>query len=590
MQITAIKVNNLIGSRRADLQLTTPVTLFCGANGASKSSIQESIRMAFTGKTLRVGLKKEYPLLVSDGAKTGKVTVQTDIGTATFELPSGTHVLEGDLKLGLPDALEYVLNAQSFSSLTPEARRAFLFGLTGCKITAGEVKRRLLEKNCEEAKIELTLPMLRAGFPEASDFAAKKATELKGEWKATAGETWGGKKGLDWVSEKPEYDQAEIDSTNDALCNIDAQMEELNQKLGAEQLNQRVIDKKSEEFNKNQELAQKLDRLKTKLELDEKSLAEQETNVVVLTGKAGKGKKVGLIHDFARYVNSFDFNDDEPEGPELLARYTTEYGSISGEGDPEASAQLPAVTKARDMMKNAVQNGQRDLINAENAVKWLADNQNETAQRQEDVIVNLQEKIAKLRTERLDLAQKYDALKAISIKAENAEKNTITAKKIHTQIEQWLLIATSLAPDGIPAEMLAQALRPINTLLKKSSIETGWRATIITPDMGITAEGRPYNLLSKSEKWRVDAMIAQAISEISGVKIFMLDEVDILELDARSELLCWISALAEDGAINNALLFGTWKNKPTGLPENICAVWLENGVIPEIEQAEQQVA
>lgn len=68
MQIQAIKVTNMIGARRADMALDTPVTLFCGPNGASKSSIQESIRMAFTGKTLRVNLKKEYPLLVSDGA------------------------------------------------------------------------------------------------------------------------------------------------------------------------------------------------------------------------------------------------------------------------------------------------------------------------------------------------------------------------------------------------------------------------------------------------------------------------------------------------------------------------------------------
>jgi hypothetical protein len=49
----------------------------------------------------------------------------------------------------------------------------------------------------------------------------------------------------------------------------------------------------------------------------------------------------------------------------------------------------------------------------------------------------------------------------------------------------------------------------------------------ITPDMAITAEGRAYSLLCESEKWRVDAMIAAAIAELSGVKVMMLDRMDV---------------------------------------------------------------
>jgi hypothetical protein len=70
----------------------------------------------------------------------------------------------------------------------------------------------------------------------------------------------------------------------------------------------------------------------------------------------------------------------------------------------------------------------------------------------------------------------------------------------------------------------------------------------------------------------------------------MLDEVDILEIPARGELLMWLSDKAADGLLNNVLLFATLKAAPKGLPDNIRAVWLENGVIPEHEENEAAAA
>lgn len=584
MQIQAIKVTNMIGARRADMALDTPVTLFCGPNGASKSSIQESIRMAFTGKTLRVNLKKEYPLLVSDGAKTGKAIVYTDIGTASFELPSGTHTLDGELKLGLPDALEYVLNAQAFASMAPEARRTFLFALTGCNVTTKEVKRRLLEKECDEAKTDLVLPMLKSGFPAACDVAKAKGTEAKGAWQQVTGEKYGSKKGADWEAVKPEVDADAMAAAKATLADAEAKVSAQQEAIGAINQKLKTQREQAQQIEDANAKVATMPRLLVKLATDEANLADCAKVVAELTAKAGTGKKLGLVHDLARFLNNVNFGDEgDPGATELIERYEAEYGQINGAGDPDAAADLPARQRSLTMMQNAVTNDQRDIASAEAARTLLA-----TFAKLEHVNDEVVEQMrAKLQTTIQEKNLATTGARAFEVDVEqaaSADGQTAKAAQYFAEVSQWSLIAENLAPDGIPAEMLAQALRPINTAMKESSLATGWRQPTIGADMSITADGRPFALLSKSEKWRVDAIIAEAIAQLSEVRILMLDEIDILEIPARGELLMWLSDRATSGGLNNVLLFGTLKQAPTGLPDNIRAFWLENGVIPEHEQ------
>ncbi|KAG1308469.1 hypothetical protein G6F62_015027 [Rhizopus arrhizus] len=80
MRINRITTENFQGARAVDLDLRTPATLIAGLNGAGKSSIAEAVRLALLGTPERVGLKKEYGALVSDGAKLGAVTLDLDEG------------------------------------------------------------------------------------------------------------------------------------------------------------------------------------------------------------------------------------------------------------------------------------------------------------------------------------------------------------------------------------------------------------------------------------------------------------------------------------------------------------------------------
>lgn len=589
MKIEGIKINNVLGARRVHVETSSPITLFAAFNGMGKSSIQEAVRMAFTGQTLRVKLKKEYATMVSEGAKSGSVMVATDAGTASYTLPNGAHSLEGELSLGLPDALPYVLNAQGFAALAPEERRTFLFALTNCTVTEPLLRKMLAEAECDDAKVTATLPLLKSitGFPAAAKFAAEKATEAKGAWRAITGETYGSKKAEMWEAETPEVDHdaikegvVERDATADALAK-----EQTN--LGALRAKRDAFSANAQRRVKAQELVDNLPRLRAKLEVDKTGLADMETKVADLSARAGTAPRVGLVHDFARAAEeTLDIIADDMRASTQKAlsvtraafdAYVQQYGLPSNAGDLDAIEKLAEYKPALATMKNAVQNTERDIATAERAQAFLEEGATERVSDEE--VGNVEKTIAQLQADLREISEAVAKLSAIADKAALADEHTAKAKQHHADVAAWSKLAEQLGPEGIPAQLLAQALRPINRALRESALTTGWRQATINPDMSITAEGRAYNLLCESEKWRVDAMIAEAIATLSGVKVLMLDRVDVLDAQGRVDLLMWLNGRAEEGALNSALLFATLKQPPSGLPENINAIWIENGTV-----------
>lgn len=162
MKITALNVHNFLGVRDVDVRLSKPVTIFAGPNHSGKSSLQEAIRMALTGESVRVSLKKDYALLVNDNEKSGFAEIEVGGSAHAFiTLPDGKTAPVSDY--AMPPAMPYVLDAQRFASLSPDDRRSFLFGLMGLSADGPQVKERLLAKNCDPEKIEMILPLLRAG-------------------------------------------------------------------------------------------------------------------------------------------------------------------------------------------------------------------------------------------------------------------------------------------------------------------------------------------------------------------------------------------------------------------------------------------
>jgi hypothetical protein len=593
MKLTNLFVSNFLGARAIDIALDAPVQLFAGINGAGKSSLRDAVALALTGDLSRISLKKEAGSLIHSGADAATCEVQTADGQAHCVTITAAGKLSEPKRVVDP-VLQYVLAAQRFAQMDDKERRAFLFGLMKLKTDGKAVQTRLLARGCDAAKVERIAPMLRSGFDAASKDAKAKATEAKGAWRAVTGETYGSEKGKTWRAAVPAHDAAAAKKLATEIQHADVAIGSWQQQVGkvaAEEIRRAELRAK---LPAQQEVASRADRVQKKLEVDEAELTRLDDEITKANAAAGIGPRVGLVHDLAAALHgvtesphAMGYVERPEEVRQALAAYEREHGTLGATtGDPDAAARLPALRKAQTTCISAVSNDRRDLeacatakaeverITAELAVAFDAGGAEE-ARKQVDL----------LKQQRAATQAKLDIQNSIKAQAEAAEQKTKDATAHHADVAAWDAIGDALAPDGIPGEMLAEALGPVNQRLAQSAADTGWLAAAVAPEMAITGAGREYRLLSESEQYRVDAMLAEAIAHLSGARLLVLDRFDVLDPTGRAQLIGWLDVLAENNELDTALVFGTLKACPTGLPATVSAHWIENGVLAQLKAA-----
>ena len=592
MKLTAIQTANFIGARAVDVTLAKPVMLFAGKNFAGKSSVQEAVRMALTGESARVALKKDYGALITEGADSGFATVAWTSGEASVVLPSGKRNLQGSEQMS--GALPFVLDAQRFAKLSTDDRRQFLFGLMGLSFGPAAIGERLLARGCDKSKVDQVAPMLRAGFDAAHKEAQAKARECKAQWKTTTGgETYGSNKAGAWAAQKPAVDAVSLAEARTALATVDQGIEAATVELGSLQGRARQHAEQSAKLAGLREKAGRYARIADKLAKDEADLAVWEKKVGETRAKATSTVK----HSFEGpcpccgeiLVLVSEATKSADAGRNYAATLKAKSEAMPGDagGDPESVAALPEYERALSLLQKSVANDRRDLAEANaaaEAIKQLEDGDQASAP-SDAQIEKLQARIATLKAERDAYRATIRRLEDAQRQAEQADETTAHAAALHATVQAWEVIADALAPDGIQGDMLAEALGPINDRLMSNAMASEWEAVIISSDMRITYGTHDYALISESEKWRADAMIAEAVSHLSGVKLLVLDRFDVLDMKGREDALYWLSGMAQDGEIDTALLFGTLKALPAQLPEGIGAVWIENGVAGKLEEA-----
>lgn len=202
----------------------------------------------------------------------------------------------------------------------------------------------------------------------------------------------------------------------------------------------------------------------------------------------------------------------------------------------------------------------------------------ESADVAQDAIDGAAEKVAALETQVEYLDGEIARLRTAREAATHATKRTERAGNLHAAVQAWDACAKALAPDGIPAEIVAEALAPLNAELATIAQQSGWAPVTIDAGMTIRSGGRQYGLLSESEQWRTNACIAAMIAIVSGIRFVMLDRIDVNSIPNRSKLLRWIGTAVRAGKLDGAVLLGTLKAPPTGLPAAIfTTAWLESG-------------
>jgi len=570
MKLTHITAQNYLGARAVELPITTPVVLLAGKNGAGKSSLQEAIRHALGGDAARVALKKDFKALMSDGASSSYATVATSEGEFSVVLPSGKgmHFDHG--------ALPFVLDPARFARLDANERRQFLFGLFNLSPDGPAVVDALKARGCAAAKIEQVRPLLRAGFDAAAKEAQAKARDAKAAWRAVTAEAWGSEKAGKWAAPAPAetYGKDMIAAAEAAVAETDAAIAEANQQIGEARAAVRQHAEARRQIEELKAKAARLQAARIKLNLDQAQLDEWTAKLATLP-EPGSNKPAPHLYGCPCCGVALQI-----VGGELVKYELPEAGPL----DPDIETKRKQWTDAVALYTRSVANDQRDIADAERAAAEMAELEARlgdappATERLEQVLAGHQ---ADKRARAATLSQMFETNRL----AQLADEHTKKATAAHADVLAWLAIADALAPDGIPAEMLDDAIDPINASLRGHAMAAEWAETLISSDMDILAGGRPYALLSESEKWRADAMIGAAIAELSGLRMLLLDRFDVLDAKGREDLIYWLDAMAADEVLDTALVFGTMKALPAGLPEAITPVWIEGGIAGEMREA-----
>lgn len=575
MKIFRIAATNFMRLREIDIELPHALSLFCGDNDVGKSSLQEALRLAFVGEAARVELKKHWPHMVRRGAKSASIVVDwmhqaeakkpAEQGRASVALPSG----KVDCHPEVPAATPFVLDAPRFAALEENARRKFLFDLIGIKLDVPSVKQRLLKRGCRHDLIEAVAPVLRTGFEASHQWAVDKQAEYRGAWKNLTGEVYGEKKAETWRAPLTgaEVNREQISGLQESITTISAEITAVTKDVGAGEAYLQHKSRYDREAKGLKDQGSLVGRRKKEMDEAERSIAKHRPVLEKAEAALADARLQGQPCPECGSMLAI-----QPEG-KLIA--------VPAVGKKELAEIESNVEAARSTMRILTETHARAKSDYEAAVRAA-----ETLAALEramgtpmtpETLAGRKKQLAELEFDVEKLTGQLQDLQKQIREVDQAQQTTKDAKNAHQLVLDWGSVAEALAPDGVPGDLLQEALGPINKRLKKSAESTGWAQVSLEGDMQILVGEIPYRLCGESVRWRADAMLAEAISYTAGLGLLVLDRIDVLAPERRGGLLDWCYDLAEKDAYGCILLFGTLKAKPQ--LEGVNVFWMEDGKV-----------
>ena len=583
MKITRLAINSILGIRELDLRPSKPVVTITAANGQGKTSIVNALALALAYQLPRIDKQKDSGAILHNGAKAGTI----DVFTNTYKEPFLANVTDGKVSWKNPAGeegprfIEYVLNPPLFASQTVAERRSTLYHLLGLDLTPDGIKARLIAKGCDAGKVEDMAPMLRAGFESAQKHAANESREAKGAFKATTGgETWGAQKGSTYRAPTPNFSgeqAAELHGIDKSIVDTEAELADANKRLGEATYAKQMID---DHLLRATNLRTVVDALGEHTKLTEKAqadLTEYETKLQQAREKAGmaptaKPKMLPCPECGAALCMEADGT---------LAEYPTLPEDPAY--DPDAAASIPGLEKAVALQRTVLARHSANKVNAESAQTNLGMLEANPPAKGDDPAI-IRETVETLKADIATMRKRQAELLDAQRKLDEADAKTKAARGHHADVLAWDAIAKALSPDGIPSEILNEALGPVNDRLALSCGDTQWPLVVLAEDMSITYGGRPYGLCSESEQWRANAVIAEAISFLSGLKMAVFDRADLLDAEGWTQLVKWADVLAYEKDIHTLLILATMDAAPPGVTDLMQCVRLCSGRLYEANE------
>lgn len=546
--MATLTVQSFRSITKAAIVLPQPgdVLVVAGANGAGKSSLCRAAACALLRDVAVLGRTKgDRDAQTRDGAKSGVVMLSDQLGGWQGKFPSGEMTQQGRID-DLPAASAVAAGLVRPAAMPAKDRAALLVEALRAVPTEAEWAAACAEAGIADRAAATWKEIEKAGWDAAAQAWAKDGTQAKGAWReVTGGKTWGEKAAEGWQPDGHGEDlrATSVEQARAAYLAAKAARDAALTKAATASRDQGRLDEieaqlsdlcaqREQAFAAKEELAAKHATLKEQFDTAPRS---RSTRTVCPCCNADLEIRNGVT------LHRIDGKLPEAISAEKLQEETRlAYAGLCGAESRYAtlSGRIETLTEERDRIAampergdsgDAVEEAERALVEAEAFGK--------------------------------------------------AVTATHRAADIHRDIMSWIALAGLAGPEGLRKRKLADVLKLVNGSLADLSREMGCGEIAIWPDLSITMGGRPYDLLSQSERWRVDAALAVELGRRDGSSLIVLDGADVLDAKGRSGLL---SMLFETGVAALVTMTAPRSQAQKLADSGVATAWIERGEVAEI--------
>lgn len=554
----AISVRDYRGCERADVSVSR-LAIVAGLNGAGKSSFMQAAGAALAQQPLPAEVKKkDAKKLVRGGTDKAKVTAMVGKSVHTVTLPAAELVTDGPPLAVSP----YAAGLVSVVHLSEKERRAELSKYLKAAPDKKDLANALLDIKAPEELVTKLWDMLRVdGWDVVHQTYREAGAKKKGAWEHVTGENYGARKSADWVPQGWEEDLTQ--TTEEAL--IAARDEAV-----------------------------------TEHEAAIRADAHSEEQLRLLRGKAAQVGELEIAVD-----------KGAKELKELNAAMLKAEEAYKALPAPPTETNHPACPHCgADVAVTALGGGKHKLVKPElldpaeieKMAKALAKAQKETeravsahadAQRVHDKLEQELEDAQAAEKKLATIAQDppVDTTNADDLRAavERADRRfkmfnaRQEASKLNSEIIRIGEITAILGPDGLRKRKLIRAAKGVNDgLLTDLYDTTGWGVVRLNEDLEPEYEGRPYALVSRSERYRVRVAMQLLMASLDGSQAILIDDADALDPPGRNGLFEYLQTLEVPVIV--AMMAGSADRVPNLAAAGIgVTYWVEDGIARELE-------
>jgi energy-coupling factor transporter ATP-binding protein EcfA2 len=561
------RVRNFLGVKHAELDLAG-VVLIAGRNGSGKSSLLDALLCAalLTPAARGMNTRAKQALLLHQGADAGSASLDYGTGTTRITLPNGAVETTGAAMPGQSGS-PLSLGAVPWSQIDPKRRAAEFSARAGAEATLEDLTAFLAQQDGGDPgqAAELMERIAVSGWDAVHRTATEAATKARGAWEHVTGDAFGPKKAATWRA--PGLLPDEDYSLAQCQADLAAAQAELERLIAAGAVDQ-----------------QRISALEARARLLEERQANEARIRTALTAARGASSRLNseriaaisqvadLAHACPHCRKAVEVVSDPAVGVVGLSKsakkaMTPEELEAHMRALRENTQALELARGKLDDLEAELQDAVAEVADATRAARELAD------LRASMVGAPTPEELARQRLLVASLQERHAGVAAM-----------IEAREIYARWAAMQPLLAALAPTGARAAAAERARAAWNATLAELSDVAGFAAVALDADLGLTMGGRPFALLSESERWRCDALMTLALARAERPPFVVLDRLDVLTADTRGGV--FRAALALNG-IPVVIACSTKDNSRAALPglrqAGVGAVWwMDAGTLTEL--------